>query len=201
MVDIDLPISSESTPLFNYSHPTINSVKLQHTSPNDIINYVINKVKYHPHITQFYPWETLEKGYGDCDDIAILAVTLLRKYGYKSTVVTGYILSTKETIEFNVKEKQIKLKFKGVFPHAWIVYEEHGKLLYSDPIVKRYMVYLSLYIYSSYEEFLRELSQIGISNTYLILEVDLLYSMIVSYIFIFIYILAIILLFKLLHKA
>ena len=86
-------LSYNVTPIFNYSHPLIKKLELEKTKPKDIVNYVINNVRYYPHLTQFYPWKTLREGYGDCDDIAILIVTLLRKYGYKSTVIAGYVLN------------------------------------------------------------------------------------------------------------
>ena len=140
------PLSNEPTSLYNYTNPKI-AVFIRETfaqyntnalAPEDkmnaVLDWVYNHITYsigeYPH----YPWETLEQGMGDCDDMAILAVTIARALGVKAAVATGLLIIP--GLEMNTTSGNISYKIRGVAGHAWIVYRGwNGQIRTVDRLV------------------------------------------------------------------
>jgi hypothetical protein len=67
--------------------------------------------------------ETLEAGYGDCGEHAVLLGALLRSQGIPARVTLGLVY---------VNDK------KGYYYHAWVMAESHGAWVFADPALGEY---------------------------------------------------------------
>ncbi|MCE4615094.1 MAG: transglutaminase-like domain-containing protein [Desulfurococcales archaeon] len=142
----EAPLSTESTSLFNYTNPivvgfirnNITKLGLNGLSNKDkiskIADYVYKHFKYQVGQYPHYPWETIELRHGDCDDLAILVVTIARAYRVPSAVATGLLIIP--GLESSIKAGGINYTIRGVAGHAWIIYEnDKGEPVVMDRLV------------------------------------------------------------------
>jgi hypothetical protein len=143
---LDAPLTTVATSLFNYTNPIVQRFIRENISKllegatsnrdkiNIIANYVYNRFEYQVGQYPHYPWETIQLGHGDCDDLAILVVTIARAYGVPSAVVTGLLVIP--GLKADMKSGGINYIIRGVAGHAWIVYlDDNGKPVILDKLV------------------------------------------------------------------
>lgn len=87
------------------SNPSQKSLSMQATEPDtplEIYSWISGHISYHADTDSEDEFrsaeETLELGYGDCDDMAVLADDMLKKHGYSSKVITIYTASQGHTV-------------------------------------------------------------------------------------------------------
>lgn len=122
---------TESTKLWNFSHPVISSVikKEKFKSLKDIVewfHYLKKKglLKYKTHMPPLYPWEVLEKGEGDCDEQANLFITIARGMNIPAFLQYGivYIKNYTHSLAVNNVYKCILVNTGW---HGWVIaYDE-----------------------------------------------------------------------------
>lgn len=126
------PLSDQPTSLYNYTNPEMRqfieetfaqyntSIMPPEEKMKAVLDWVYTHITYtvgeYPH----YPWETLNLGKGDCDDMAVLAVTIARALGVEAVVVTGLLIIPR--LSMNLTSGNVSYTIKGVAGHAWIAY-------------------------------------------------------------------------------
>ena len=126
-------LSTEPTPVFNYSVPVIDSIVSRiGCDPDSLNKFVELNIPYRVSLNQTKPIETIIGG-GNCVGKSILLVTLLRRCGYPSTVVYGYVVYRgTETI---TTLDGVTIVLDHLVPHAWVIYidQSTGKHHVLDP--------------------------------------------------------------------
>ncbi len=130
------PLGTGPTSLYNYTHPVVQRLIKTELSRlgldkynmsermRKIADYVYSHYKYRVGDYPHYPWETIKLGYGDCDDLAILVVTLARAYGIPSVMATGLLVIPGYSSV--LKSGGLEYHIEGVAGHAWIVYQDES---------------------------------------------------------------------------
>ncbi len=142
----EAPLDTVPTSLFNYTNPIVQRFIRDNISKlglgglsnsgkmNRIADYVYKHFKYQVGQYPHYPWETIKLGHGDCDDLAILVVTIARAYGVPSAVATGLLVIP--GLKASMQAGGINYTIRGVAGHAWIVYlDDNGKPVVLDRLV------------------------------------------------------------------
>jgi len=142
----DAPLSTQPTSLYNYTNPivvefirnNISKLNLNNLSNEEKINriadYIYKHFKYKVGQYPHYPWETIKLGHGDCDDLAILVVTIARAYHVPSAMATGLLVIP--GLKSSIMAGGINYTVKGIAGHAWIIYKNNkGKPVVMDRLV------------------------------------------------------------------
>ncbi|MCE4606546.1 MAG: transglutaminase-like domain-containing protein [Desulfurococcales archaeon] len=140
------PLSTQPTSLYNYTNPVvkefirenISKLNLSNLSNEEKINriadYIYKHFKYQVGQYPHYPWETIRLGHGDCDDLAILVVTIARAYHVPSAMAVGLLVIP--GFKSSIVAGGINYTIKGLAGHAWIVYrDDKGKPVVMDRLV------------------------------------------------------------------
>lgn len=86
----------------------------------NLVGWMKSNIQYTTHEFPLYPNETLELREGDCDDQAILLVTLARILGIPSYVQVGAIyVSTSDFSEENVWDSHVHVVQRRIGWHGW----------------------------------------------------------------------------------
>lgn len=88
-------------------------------SVTSIIGWIIENITYCNFDTPLYPNETLEDLQGDCDDQAILLISLLRSLGIPSFLQVGVVFSESIDSEKTSWQGHLSIKQEGVGWHGW----------------------------------------------------------------------------------
>lgn len=83
------------------------------------VEWIMENVDYTNFDTPLYPIETIEDGKGDCDDQAILLISMLRSMGIPAYLQVGMVLDSRITGEDNVWGGHMMAKQDGVGWHGW----------------------------------------------------------------------------------
>ena len=83
------------------------------------VEWIMENVDYTNFDTPLYPIETIEDGKGDCDDQAILLISMLRSMGIPAYLQVGMVLDSRITGEDTVWGGHMMAKQDGVGWHGW----------------------------------------------------------------------------------
>lgn len=85
----------------------------------NLLNWFINNATYANYEVPKYPNETLKSGTGDCDDQAILLISMLRSLGIPSFLQVGVVFH--DSIQTNKKSwnGHLEITQKGIGWHGW----------------------------------------------------------------------------------
>lgn len=125
-------ILTESTKLWNFSHPIISSVIKEEKFKNlkDIVewfHYLKKKglLKYKTHMPPLYPWEVLKKGEGDCDEQANLFITIARGINIPTFLQYGIVYIENYTYSLTVNDVYEYVLVNTGW-HGWVIaYDEN----------------------------------------------------------------------------
>ena len=84
-----------------------------------LLDWFIDNVSYSPFDVPRYPNETLAEGKGDCDDQAILFVTMCRALGIPALLQMGCIFNEDIDDERSCWGGHLYIKQKGIIWHGW----------------------------------------------------------------------------------
>lgn len=84
-----------------------------------LLSWVLENVTYCNYEVPKYPDETLNEGKGDCDDQAILLISMLRSLGIPAILQIGVIFSDQISSEKTSWEGHLKIQQEGVGWHGW----------------------------------------------------------------------------------
>ncbi len=85
----------------------------------DILGWVVSRVNYRNFEVPLYSDETLEELQGDCDDQAILMISMLRSLGIPSFLQIGVVFSESISSETASWEGHLTFVQRGVGWHGW----------------------------------------------------------------------------------
>jgi hypothetical protein len=85
----------------------------------DILDWVVTRVTYHNFEVPMYSDETLEDLQGDCDDQAILMISMLRSLGIPAFLQIGVVFSESISSETTSWEGHLTFIQEGVGWHGW----------------------------------------------------------------------------------
>ncbi len=85
----------------------------------DILSWVVSRVEYRNFEVPLYSDETLEDLQGDCDDQAILMISMLRSLGIPSFLQIGVVFSDSISSETASWEGHLTFVQEGVGWHGW----------------------------------------------------------------------------------
>jgi hypothetical protein len=85
----------------------------------DMIDWIVENVKYSNFEVPMYPGETLEDLAGDCDDQAILLISMLRSIGVPALLQIGVVFSDKINSEKTSWGGHLAIQQLGVGWHGW----------------------------------------------------------------------------------
>lgn len=85
----------------------------------DILDWVVSRVSYRNFEVPLYPDETLEDLQGDCDDQAILMITMLRSLGIPAFLQIGVVFSDSISSEKASWEGHLTFVQEGMGWHGW----------------------------------------------------------------------------------
>jgi len=122
---------TESTKLWNFSHPIISSVikEEKFKKLKDIVewfHYLKKKglLKYKTHMPPLYPWEVLKKSEGDCDEQANLFITIARGMNIPTFLQYGIVYIENYTYSLTVNDVYEYVLVNTGW-HGWVVaYDE-----------------------------------------------------------------------------
>jgi len=89
------------------------------TIVKEFVAWIRQKINYHSYEVPLYPNETLAGGKGDCDDQAILFITLCRIRKIPSYLQIGYIYDPTIVINETRWEGHARIFQKGIGGHGW----------------------------------------------------------------------------------
>ena len=84
-----------------------------------LIDWIMANITYVNFETPLYPYETLEDLQGDCDDQAILLISMLRSLGIPSLLQVGVVFSESIDSEKSSWEGHLSFRQDGVGWHGW----------------------------------------------------------------------------------
>lgn len=85
----------------------------------DILGWVVSRVNYRNSEVPLYPDETLGDLQGDCDDQAILMISMLRSLGIPSFLQIGVVFSESISSETTSWEGHLSFVQEGIGWHGW----------------------------------------------------------------------------------
>lgn len=85
----------------------------------DVLGWVVSRVNYRNFEVPLYPDETLEDLQGDCDDQAILMISMLRYLGIPSFLQIGVVFSESIFSETSSWEGHLTFVQEGIGWHGW----------------------------------------------------------------------------------
>ncbi len=85
----------------------------------DVLGWVVSRVNYRNFEVPFYPDETLRDLEGDCDDQAILMITMLRSLGIPAFLQIGVVFSESISSEKASWEGHLTFVQEGMGWHGW----------------------------------------------------------------------------------
>ncbi|MDP6458773.1 MAG: transglutaminase-like domain-containing protein [Candidatus Bathyarchaeota archaeon] len=85
----------------------------------DVLNWVITRITYRNFEVPRYPDETLESLQGDCDDQAILMISILRSLGIPAFLQIGVVFSESISSESSSWEGHLTFVQDGIGWHGW----------------------------------------------------------------------------------
>jgi transglutaminase-like putative cysteine protease len=105
----------------------LESLILELTSEEDtvlgtvtnLIDWIMANITYCSFDTPLYPYETLGDLQGDCDDQAILLISMLRSLGIPSLLQVGVVFSESIDSEKSSLEDHLSFRQDGVSWHGW----------------------------------------------------------------------------------
>ena len=86
---------------------------------SDMIDWIVENVKYSNFEVPMYPYETFEDLVGDCDDQAILLISMLRSVGVPALLQIGVVFSDKIHSEKTSWGGHLAIQQAGVGWHGW----------------------------------------------------------------------------------
>jgi len=89
------------------------------TIVKESVTWIRQNINYHSHEVPLYPNETLARGKGDCDDQAILFITLCRILKIPSYLQIGYVYDPTILTNETRWEGHARIFQKGIGGHGW----------------------------------------------------------------------------------
>lgn len=86
-----------------------------------LLDWIVSNVTYGSFEVPQYPEETLRERQGDCDDQAILLVSMLRYLEIPALIQVGVVFSDQIAVEKTSWGGHLKIRQRGVGWHAWAV--------------------------------------------------------------------------------